>query len=300
MCTDHTPGAILARTTGRRALLAGTAGALGAVGSAAVGAPATASSARGLSATGSPATAPGASAPEAAPASWPRRGAVRDLTHELTTRFPTYSTGEEARRRTVVTIEDDGFYLQRWRLYEHTGTHVDAPGHFVAGARLGPELRPRELVRPAVVVDISGRAARNPDTTVTVADLRRFERRHGRIPRRAAVLMHSGWARKVDDPDTYRGVDAAGTLHFPGFGAEATRWLVERRGVTAIGVDTLSTDPGISTTFDTHVILAEADGYGIENLARLGSLPPVGATIMVGMLSLQEGSGGPARVLAMA
>jgi kynurenine formamidase len=227
-----------------------------------------------------------------------RRHDLVDLTHPLTTSFPAFVPGEEAVRRTTVTIENDGYYMQEWRIIEHIGTHVDAPGHFTPGGRLSPELRPEELVVEAVVIDIARRAASDPDTVVTVDDLRAFERRHGRIPRDAAVLMHSGWAAKVGDPDAYRNPDAAGTLHFPGFGAEAAEWLVRRRGIRGVGVDTLSTDPGNSTTFDTHVILAEADRYGLENLANLDRIPRRGAKIVVGLIPYEEGSGGQARILA--
>jgi kynurenine formamidase len=239
-----------------------------------------------------------ASAGERGPALSHRRRGLRDLTHPLTTSFPAFVPGEEAVRRTVVTIEADGYYIQEWRIIEHIGTHVDAPGHFVAGGRLAPELRPSELIVPAVVVDIADRAAQDPDTVVTVDDLRAFERRHGRIPRDAAVLMHSGWGAKVGDPDAYRNPDAAGTLHFPGFGAEATEWLLRRRHIRSLGVDTLSTDPGTSTTFETHLILAGADRYGIENLANLDRIPRRGAAITVGLIPYQEGSGGQARIFA--
>jgi kynurenine formamidase len=239
-----------------------------------------------------------AQASERGPAFSGRRHGLRDLTHPLTTTFPTFALGEEAVRRTVVTIEENGYYMQEWRIIEHVGTHLDAPGHFVAGARLATELEPSELIVPAVVVDIADRAARDPDTVVTVDDLRAFERRHGRIPRGAAVLMDSGWAAKVGDPDAYRNPDASGTLHFPGFGAEACQWLLDRRRIRALGVDTLSTDPGISTTFDVHLILAGADRYGLENLANLDRIPKRGATIMVGLIPYEEGSGGQARIFA--
>ena len=149
-----------------------------------------------------------AQAGERAPAFPGGRHGLRDLTYPLTTTFPAFTPGEEAVRRTVVTIEDDGYYLQEWRIIEHIGTHVDAPGHFTSGGRLAPELQPSELVVPAVVIDIADRAAWDPDTVVTVEDLRAFERRHGRIPRDAAVLMYSGWGAKVDDADAYRGTDA--------------------------------------------------------------------------------------------
>jgi kynurenine formamidase len=226
------------------------------------------------------------------------RHGLRDLTYPLTTSFPAFSPGEEAQRRTLVTIENDGYYLQEWRIIEHIGTHVDAPGHFTVGGRLAPELRPSELIVPAVVIDIADRAAQDPDTVVTVDDLRAFEHRHGRIPRDAAVLMYSGWGAKVGDADAYRGTDAAGTLHFPGFGAEATEWLLRRRRIRSLGVDTLSIDPGISATFDTHLILTGADRYGLENLANLDRIPRRGATIMVGLIPYEEGSGGQARIFA--
>jgi kynurenine formamidase len=279
-CFEPTPAAATTARPGltRRAALLGGAAVAASAASAALGGPAQAGERGGAFSGG--------------------RHGLRDLTHPLTTTFPAFVPGEEAVRRTTVTIEANGYYMQEWRIIEHIGTHVDAPGHFVAGGRLAPELEPSELIVPAVVVDIAGRAARDPDTVVTVDDLRAFERRHGRIPRGAAVLMDSGWAAKVGDPDAYRNPDASGTLHFPGFGAEACEWLLERRRIRALGVDTLSTDPGISTTFDVHLILAGADRYGLENLANLDRIPKRGATIMVGLIPYQEGSGGQARIFA--
>ena len=164
--------------------------------------------------------------------------------------------------------------------------------------RLSTELRLSELITPAVVVDISARAARDADTSVTVDDIRGYERRHGRIPTGAAVLMYSGWGAKVGDADAYRGTDANGTLHFPGFSAEATRWLLRHRDICSLGVDTLSIDPGESETFDTHLTLLGADRYGLENLANLRRIPPRGATIVVGLIPYEQGSGGQARIFA--
>jgi kynurenine formamidase len=216
------------------------------------------------------------------------RGGLLDLTYALGPAFPGFEPGEEAARRTVTTIEKDGYYMQEWCVLEHIGTHVDAPAHFTAGGRTSTELRPSELVIPAVVIDIAGRAARHPDT---VDDLRAFERRYGEIPAGAAVLMYSGWGAKVGRPEEYR-------AHFPGFGVDACEWLLRRRRIRALGVDTLSLDPAPSTTFDTHVALTGADRYGIENLANLDRLPRTGAKIFVGLIPYEGGSGGQARVLA--
>ncbi|GIF14263.1 cyclase family protein [Actinoplanes teichomyceticus] len=227
-----------------------------------------------------------------------RHRGLRDLTHPLGPAFPAFSPGEEAARGTVTTIPDDGYYMQQWRLIEHVGTHVDAPAHFTPGGRTSTELRPSELIRPAVVIDIAERAARDADTVVTVRDIQAFERRHGRIPDGAAVLMYSGWGAKAGDPDAYRGADAAGTLHFPGFGTDACEWLLRHRAIGCLGVDTLSIDPGDSATFDTHRALTGADRYGLENLAGLDRVPRHGATVFVGLIPYEGGSGGQARVLA--
>ncbi len=222
---------------------------------------------------------------------------VQDLTHVFTAGFPVFVPDPPA-RETVVTIADDGFYAQKWTFGEHSGTHMDAPGHFVAGGRLSPDITTEELIVPIVVVDISARAAQNPDAVVTVDDLRRFGRGHGRIPRGALVCMDSGWTSKVDDPVEFKGGASFPNYHFPGFSADAAMWLVQHRDVTGIGVDTLSLDPGNSTTFPVHVNFLASDRYGLENLANLDRIPPRGAVAYVGLIPWEEGSGGPARVMA--
>ena len=242
----------------------------------------------------------GAAAVAALPAkaSAARRGRrVQDLTHVFTAGFPVF-TGAPPARRTLVTIPTDGFYAQEWTFGEHSGTHLDVPGHFVVGGRLSPDITPQELIVPISVIDISARAAQNPDAVVTVDDVRRFERGHGRIPGGALVCMNSGWDAKVNDPLAFKGGAAFPNYHFPGFGLDAAMWLVEHRDVTGIGVDTLSLDPGNSTTFPVHVNFLATDRYGMENLANLGRIPPRGAVAYVGLIPWEEGSGGPARVIA--
>ena len=222
---------------------------------------------------------------------------LQDLTHVFFAGFPVF-TFDPPRRRTLITIPSGGFYSQEWTFGEHSGTHMDAPGHFVIGGRFSPEITLRELVVPIVVVDISQRAERDPNTMLTVDDLRRFERRHGRIPEGALVCMDSGWAAKVRDTRAFKGGDAFPNYNFPGYSLDAAMWLVERREVTAIGVDTLSLDPGNSSTFPVHVNFLATDHYGLENLANLDKIPPRGAFAYVGLIPWEEGSGGPCRVIA--
>jgi kynurenine formamidase len=222
---------------------------------------------------------------------------VQDLTHVFTAGFPVF-TFDPPTRRTLVTIPTGGFYSQEWTFGEHSGTHMDAPGHFVVGGRLSPEITPEELLVPIVVIDISGRASGDPDAFVTVDDLRGFERRHGRIPDGALVCMDSGWAAKIGDPLAFKGGASFPDYHFPGFGIDAAMWLVEERDVAGIGVDTLSLDPGNSSTFPVHVNFLATDRYGLENLNNLDRIPPRGAFAFVGLIPWEEGSGGPCRIIA--
>jgi kynurenine formamidase len=240
------------------------------------------------------AAVPGRAAAEAA------AGArLQDLTHVFREGFPVFLGAENPTRETIVTIAQNGFYKQRWTFDEHSGTHMDAPGHFIEGGRRAPQIRLPELMNvPIVVIDISKRVAENPDAIVTPDDLRRFERRHGRIPNRALVCMYSGWESRVGNQDAFRNVGPDGKQHFPGFGKPAVDWLLSTRRITGIGVDTLSLDHGPSTTFDVHVTLLRANKYGLENLANLKKIPPRGATAFVGLIPWQEGSGGPCRVVA--
>jgi kynurenine formamidase len=223
---------------------------------------------------------------------------VRDLTHVFTEGFPVFS-GPEPEREDLFTFASAGFYSQKWTFGEHSGTHMDAPGHFVPGGRLTPEITPRELIVPLAVVDISAKAAQNPDAVVTQSDLRAYERRHGRIPRGALVAMYSGWDAKVNDDLAFKGGAAFPNYQFPGWSDEAAAWLLAARNVAALGVDTMSLDPGNSTTFPVHFRLLGANRYGIENLANLGNVRPRGATAFIGVVPWEEGSGGPLRALAV-
>ncbi len=264
------------------------------------GVPATGMISRRTVLAGSAVAALAALVPTGAAAHQPRRRGARryqDLTHVFRSGFPVY-TGDAPARRTLVTVAGDGFYAQQWTFGEHSGTHMDAPGHFVADGRLVPQLRPAELFAPAAVIDISSRAARDPDAMVEPSDLRRFERRYGQIPRGAIVFVYSGWERRLGDPTAFKNVGSDGKFHFPGFGREALDVLLTTRRITGIGVDTLSLDIGASSTFAVHKRLLGADRYGLENVANLSKIPPRGANVVVGVIPWEDGSGGPCRLIA--
>jgi len=182
------------------------------------------------------------------------------------------------------------------------GTHVDAPRHFVADGRTTGELRLDEMILPGVVIDISEKADRDPDYSLSVDDVIRWEREHGQIPTGAIVLLHSGWGRRWNDGEAYLNRDAEGVLHFPGYSGEAARFLVEERGVTSLGLDTLSADNMVRTLAEdspVHRVVHESDGLIIENLARLERLPVKDFIVIVAPVPIQGGTGAPARVLAI-
>ncbi len=225
-------------------------------------------------------------------------GEVIDLSHILSTDVPVY-TGAQPTRETLVTVENDGFYSQLWTFGEHSGTHVDAPGHFTAGGTLIDQVEASGLVGPAAVVDISARAAEDADATVTVEDLMAWEEANGEIPAGAFVAMYSGWEEFWDDDAAFKNTGDDGLYHFPGFGADAVNWLLENRDINGVLVDTMSLDIGASSTFDVHINLLGAGKIGVENVANLASIMGQQAMVMVGVPRYQEGSGGPCRVLAM-
>lgn len=222
-----------------------------------------------------------------------------DLTHVLSPRIPLFPGAEPMRVTTLVTVRQNGYYGNRLDLWEHSGTHMDAPAHFVEGAPTAELLPPERLIAPLAVIHIHEKAAKDPDAQVTVDDLLAYERRYGRLPKGAFVAMHSGWEARWQDPKAFLNQDASGTLHFPGFSPEAAAFLVQEREIVGIGVDTLSLDFGPSKDFKTHVTVLGAGKYGLENLANLAQVPPAGALIFVGGPKHEKASGGPVRALAV-
>ena len=185
---------------------------------------------------------------------------------------------------------------------EHGGTHIDAPIHFAeTGWTLG-EVPVERLLAPAVVIDVSDAAAADPDYLATADDILAWEDTHGPVPEGATAMLRTGWGQRWPDAVGYLGDDTPGdatNLHFPGFGEAAARLLVEARGVVALGIDTASIDHGPSTDFLAHRVAAAANVVAFENVANLESVPETGAWIVALPVNIQEGSGGPVRIVAL-
>src|SRR3954447_1775892 len=236
---------------------------------------------------------------------------VVDLTQPLSERTPVIQLPEPfantpALSRRRLSRYDDAGPAWAWdvrELGEHTGTHFDAPIHWVTG-RDGEDVAsvpPERLVGPAVVLDKTAEAAQDPDYLLTIDQVRAFEAEHGAIPDGAWLLLRTGWDARAHDQDAFLNADETGP-HTPGFDAECAEHLATRPGLVGVGVETVGTDAGAAHSFDPpfpmHHFVLGAGRYGLTQLANLDRLPPVGAVLIVAPLKLVGGTGSPARVLA--
>jgi kynurenine formamidase len=268
----------------------------------------------GAAGCGSPASPPPTPDPAAAPAgTTPATGAggpmvrlpngfreVFDLTHLLSPATPVYPAFKPMRYQPLFTIQKDGFTCGEITLNEHTGTHMDAPIHFVAGGMTVDRLPAERLFAPLAVISIKDRVDRDPDTGLTVDDILAWETRHGRLPGRAFVAMYSGWDARIGDARAFLNIDTSGTAHTPGFTGEAAEFLVFERDIVGVGVDTVSLDIGTAPSPAAHLAILGAGKYGIEVAANLASVPAAGAMVIVGAPKHKDGTGGPVRLLAVA
>jgi len=225
-------------------------------------------------------------------------GPILDLTQELVEGIPLFPGGVPFRKEAVARFEKEGYLAYRLELGEHTGTHLDAPAHFWAGGQAAHEISPEQMIGPGICVSIVKKVEKDPDAVLDVKDLMEWEKSNGSIPAGAHLLIQTGWSSRWPDEKAYRNSDPKGKMHFPGISPQGARLLVDRRAV-AVGIDTLSIDPGASTQFEAHRILSRANIVILENLNNLDRLPAKGFTLVAAPLKIRGGSGGPARVLAI-
>lgn len=227
-----------------------------------------------------------------------------DLTHAYDSETVFGPTGQPfVHERTSWGETVGGYFYASYDLSvsEHAGTHVDAPIHFSAGGATIDDVPLDDLIGPAAIIDVTERSEDNADYLATVDDLNFHEATHGTIPSDAIVVIRTGWSKRWPDVKAYMGDDRPGRtddLHFPGISPELAEALVSR-GVTAVGIDTASIDYGRSTNFRSHQIFGAAAITGLENLTGLDALPEHGAWIMALPMKIGEGSGGPARIVAL-
>lgn len=241
-------------------------------------------------------------------------GTIRtvDLTQTLSPDTPTLVLPPEFGQCAAFSQEEISRYDERgvawyWNNFtvsEHTGTHFDAPVHWISGKDLANNavdtVPPADFIAPAVVIDISQQSAADPDYLLTVADIEAWEAEHGRIPPRSWIMLRTDWSKRDVDAYTNRREDGA---HTPGPSSEAVRFLVDERNAHGLGVETIGTDAGqahlLEPAYPAHTLFHGAGRYGLQCLENLDQLPATGSVIFSAPLKIKGGSGSPLRVLAL-
>jgi kynurenine formamidase len=236
---------------------------------------------------------------------------VVDLTSPLHSETPILQLPPEFGQTATFQLEeisryDDrgpAWYWNNFRTGEHTGTHLDAPNHWVTGKDADDVSRipPQRLIGPAVVIDKTAEAAANPDYLLDVSDIERWQEANGPLPGKGWLLFRTGWSARGDDPAAFANADERGA-HTPGVTAAAATYLAAT-DLLGFGVETVGTDAGqafgFQPAFPCHEALLGAGKYGLTQLRNLDRLPAKGAIVIAAPLPIVGGSGSPARVLAL-
>ncbi|MEH2023060.1 cyclase family protein [Nostoc sp.] len=224
---------------------------------------------------------------------------VIHLSHVIDIDIPQWSGDPTVEFETVAELNNDGYYLRRFSLGEHSATHINAPNSFYSSAVGIDQYPAQSLVVPAVVINICQATAVNPDYALTIADVLAWEEEYGEISPGCVVILNTGWEKKWLDKSAFLNHDAQGIAHFPGFGSDATQFLLDERQIAGVGIDTHGVDPGQDNSFAINRLVLEQPRIVLENLTNLDQLPPKGTTLAIAPLRLRGGSGSPVGVLAL-
>jgi kynurenine formamidase len=231
-----------------------------------------------------------------------------DLTHEFAPGIPRWPGFPDETRKTIYWYDKRpdtmgaGFFSELFTHVGQWGTHVDPPAHFIKGLRTVDQIEPREMLLALVVVDVHDEAAKNPDYTLTMERLKKWEVDHGQIPAGAFVAMRTDWSKRWPEATRMENKDAKGIAHYPGWSLPSLKFLYEERKITASGHETTDTDPGVATTkedYSLETYILSTNHYQIELLANLDQVPEFGAIVVVSFPKPKGGSGFPARVFAI-
>jgi kynurenine formamidase len=238
---------------------------------------------------------------------------VVDLTQPLSPQTPLLPLPPQFNNTPAFKIRELSRYDERgpfwyWNAFEtgeHTGTHFDAPVHWISGKDLPDNtvdrISPKKFVGPACVLDISKEVSANPNFLLTIDRLRQWEEQYGRIQAGAWFLLRTDWSKR-ESPEDYINLKNNGP-HTPGLAKESSAFLAEQRDVLGVGVETVGTDAGQAATFDppfpNHYLMHGSGKFGLAGLANLDQLPPTGAIVFAAPLKIVGGSGSPLRAIAI-
>lgn len=223
---------------------------------------------------------------------------VVSLSHPVSATSPLWPRDPQVEFTEWSSIANEGFFLRRFAMSEHGGTHLTAPSSFFPDGITVDNIPVDRLVAPVVVIDVQAQCLYNPDYALTLKDVAEWESRNGPVPSGCLVLLLTGWSKYWRELDVYLGEDSDGNLHFPGFGLPAARMLVDERGAAGLGTDSGGVEPGTDLDFSISRLVLGKQGIVLQNLTNLDQLAPTGSFLVIGILKLVGGSGSPAAVTA--
>lgn len=236
---------------------------------------------------------------------------IIDLTAPLSSTTPVLSLPEPFANTIAATLEpvsnfDDDGPMWSWNNLhtgEHTGTHLDAPTHWVSG-RDGlsvDQIPPNRLIGPVAVIDVTAEVEQDPDFVLEPEHIEAWEAENGPLPEGAWLILRTGWGSRAGDPESFANADDNGP-HTPGISSAAAKLLAESSPITGFGVETVGIDAGgaggFEPMFPAHYYLLGNDKYGLTQLQNVDKLPTLGAVLVVSPLPIVGGTGSPARVFA--
>jgi kynurenine formamidase len=208
---------------------------------------------------------------------------------------------------TISTYDKNGpYWAWNWlKLGEHSGTHFDAPVHWITGKdhpnNTTDTIPVSNFVAPVCVIDCSAEVAKNPDFLLTADGVKAWEKKNGAIPKGAWVLMRTGWSKRNGTEAEFLNADNTGP-HSPGPTVDCINYIIEK-GAVGWGTETVGTDAGqaggMDPPFPAHNLMHKANRYGLASLVNLDQVPATGAVLIAAPLKFVKGTGSPLRVLAL-
>ena len=211
---------------------------------------------------------------------------VIDLTLTISEEIPTFPGSPQPNFINWETLEKDGYNLELLFLSSHTGTHIDAPYHFLKKGQKIHQIVTRRLVSEAILIKIR----KGANQSITKVDIQKFEKKYGKIDDGSTVIFHTGWQKNLKKESYF--------LKNPGLAVSAAKYLASKK-INLVGIDSPSIDLGKDSKFSVHHILAKSGILIVENLANLGKINSEMFYLIVALLKLKNAKGSPVRAMAL-
>ena len=210
---------------------------------------------------------------------------ILDLTLSISDKIPTFPGSPQPNFIPWENVKEDGYNLEVLFLSSHTGTHMDAPYHFLENGAKIHEISLKKLVSEAALIQ----CRKSSDQYVTKTDIQKFEKKHGKIENFSSVIFYTGWQKNLQKKHYF--------TKNPGLSVSAAKYLALKK-ISLIGIDSPSIDLGKDSKFSVHQIFAKKGMLIVENLANLDKIKSPKFHLVVLPLKLKNATGSPVRAIA--